>query len=31
MRHFLVGAAAVIGNIAASVFDTLKAEDSRKR
>ncbi|MEG3842313.1 restriction endonuclease [Microcoleus sp. herbarium14] len=31
MRPFIVKAAAVIGDIAALVFDTLKEEDSRKR
>jgi restriction system protein len=31
MKPFIVKAAAVIGDIAAVVFDTLKAEESRKR
>lgn len=31
MRPFIVKAAAIVGDIAALVFDTLKEEDSRKR
>ncbi len=31
MKHFIVRAAAIIGDVAVAVFDTLKEEESRKR